>query len=148
MFGSQPSPAKTDGPVGEDRADDEFGSVALDQFPGLVGRDVGLQLVVCGYDFRIEPAELAAHVLDRQHEAVAPLFAEHGAGAGERQHQADRQLVLCAVLSGSLAGQQRRGQEAEGQSMEPLAVESCHRCLASQARGAANRPISPERCRA
>src|SRR5207253_2744594 len=79
--------------VGEDRADDEVDLVALDELLGLADRHVGLQLVVLHRHCRGEPAELAARVLDAEHEAVSQLPAEHRLWAGQHRHDADLELL-------------------------------------------------------
>ena len=40
---------------------------------------------------RLHPAELAAKIVQRQHEAVTPLLSQHRRRAGQREHQPDAQ---------------------------------------------------------
>ena len=99
--------------VGEDRADDEVDLVAVDQRLGLADGDVGLEFVVLDEQLDLAAAELAAHVLDRELEAVAELLAEHGRRARQRGDDADFQLVLRAGC-GRRKGTDRGGRDESG----------------------------------
>jgi hypothetical protein len=124
-IGADEEPAAVrDGPhdglqdVGEDRADDEIGAVALDQLARLVDGDVGLQLVVDHDDLGVHAAELAAHLLHREEETVAGLLAEHRRGAGQGEDQAD--LHALAALGGGGAAEHGCGQQAQSERAKLL----------------------------
>ena len=81
----------------------------LDQFLRLVDGNVRLQLVIDDDDLGLQPAELAAQILDREEKPVSRLLTQDSRRAGKRVDQADLDAV-CGQRRTSPKGNRRAHQ--------------------------------------
>ena len=86
--------------VGGKHADNEIDLVALDELLGSQQRHVRFDRVILDDHFGIDPAELAAALLDGEQEAIARVLAERREGAGQCGEEADLER-LCLGRDGA-----------------------------------------------
>ena len=72
---------------------DEVHLVLLQHLVGHLLADVGLDLVVAVDDLGLEPADLAAEVVERELDRVLHVLADDALRAGQRGDEADLQRV-------------------------------------------------------